>query len=68
MTEAHVWIDTMTIVGEQFLLAGCDTSHLVAEAEDTETGRPAVEPWRWDVVAEWQASYDRAELEATWLP
>lgn len=64
MTDNLHVVNTIIIAGESFLLAGGDASHLVAEAKDTEAGRPAVEPSRWEQVADWQASYDRSELEA----
>lgn len=64
MTEHLHGVNAITISGEPFLLAGGDASHLVAEAKDTEAGRPAVEPSRWEQVADWQASYDRSELES----
>lgn len=57
-------VNTITIAGEPFLLATGNVSHLVAEAEDTEAARPAVDPSRWEHVEQWQASYDRSELEA----
>ncbi|MCI0679525.1 MAG: hypothetical protein L0Z63_10865 [Actinobacteria bacterium] len=44
MTEHLHGVNTITIAGEPFLLAGGDASHLVGEAKDTEARRPAVEP------------------------
>lgn len=63
VTEHIHGVNTITIADEPFLLAAGDASHLVAEAEDTEAGRPAVEPSRWELVEAWQASYDHSELE-----
>jgi len=44
MTEHLHGVNTISIAGEPFLLAGGEASHLVAEAQDTEAGRPAVDP------------------------
>jgi hypothetical protein len=64
MAEPVHGVNTITIAGEPFLLAMGIASHLVAEVKGNESGRPAVEPWRFERVEDWQASYDRKELQA----
>lgn len=64
MTEHLHGVNTITIAGEPYLLAGGDASHLVAEAENTKAGRPAIDPSHWELLQDWQASYDRSELES----
>lgn len=56
--------NTIMIADEPFLLAGHEATHLVAEGHDRDTARPAVESWQWEAAEEWQASYDRPQLEA----
>lgn len=56
-------VNAIPIGDESYLLAGGEASHLVAEARDDETARPAVETWHWNTAEEWQSAYSRAELE-----
>jgi hypothetical protein len=62
--ENRYGVNTITIVEERFLLAGGNAAHLVREAVSTESGRPAVPPWRFDRVEEWQSHYDSDQLQA----
>jgi hypothetical protein len=65
MPENLHGVNTITIENEALLLAGGgDATHLVAECQDQDMARPAVEPWQWEVAEGWQASYDRSELES----
>lgn len=45
MAEKIYGADTITIAVESFLLVGGDASHLAAEAQEKDGGRPAIEPW-----------------------
>lgn len=63
MSTARHGANTITIGGKEYLLAGRDKTHLVAEASDAAAGRPAISSWRFERDEWWQDAYDTARLQ-----
>lgn len=60
-------LNTITIADKEYLLAGGDKAHLVAEASDATAARAALLPWRFERDAPWQQAYELLDLQtARW--
>ena len=63
MTIGRQGSNTVTIADKDYLLAGGDKTHLVPEAQEATSGRPALPLWRFESVEMWHEFYDLDQLQ-----
>lgn len=69
MNKGKHGANAITIAETEYLLAGGNETHLVAETSDAGQGRPAISSHRFEAKEAWQSAYAIEELqEPRWSP